>query len=71
EPKILSRIAKRHGPLGLRVRPELFDLFRETLLDCVIEHDTAWTADKQKLRACWIKAITPGIEYMRRVAGNV
>jgi serine/threonine protein kinase len=71
EPKILSRIAKRHGPLGLRVRPELFDLFRETLLDCVIEHDTAWTADTQQLRVCWIKAITPGIEYMRRVAGNV
>jgi len=54
--------AARHSARGLDVAPELYDLFVDSLLASVAEHDPAFDED---VEAAWRAALQPGLDYMR------
>lgn len=58
----LPRIAARHSQKDLDIRPELYDLFLDRLLDTVRTHDPRFTS---AIEAAWRQTMAVGIEYMR------
>ena len=57
----LDRVAKRHSKSELDIRPELYDLWLETLIETVSETDPEFT---EKFESAWRNVMLYGIEYM-------
>jgi hemoglobin-like flavoprotein len=58
----LPRIAARHSRKDLDIRPELYDLFLERLIDTVRAHDPRFTS---AIEAAWRQTMAVGVDYMR------
>jgi hemoglobin-like flavoprotein len=58
----LERIAKRHSRAELDIRPELYDLWLDRLLQAVKESDAMFDAETE---AAWRRVLQPGIEFMQ------
>jgi hemoglobin-like flavoprotein len=58
----LPRIAARHSRGQLDVRPELYDLFLECLIETVRAKDPQFSAE---VESAWRETMAFGIDYMR------
>lgn len=58
----LKRIADRHAKQDLDIRPELYDLWLESLLATVREYDPKCDDETED---AWRKVLTVGIDYMK------
>jgi hemoglobin-like flavoprotein len=58
----LERLARRHSRKELDIRPELYDLWLECLLQTVREFDPRFNA---KTETAWRNRLRPGIEFMK------
>jgi hemoglobin-like flavoprotein len=58
----LTRIAQRHSRAALGIRPELYDLWLDCLIQAVGEHDRAFTAATER---AWRRVLEAGIEFMK------
>ena len=63
EDQLLDRIAARHGPGGIDLKPDMYRHFEDALLQAVRRHDPGCTAE---IEAAWLGAIRPGIDFMKR-----
>lgn len=57
----LDRVAKRHSKSELDIRPELYDIWLETLIETVSETDPEFNND---IENAWRKVMLYGIEYL-------
>lgn len=58
----MAKLAKRHSKADLDVRPELYGLWLDCLLQAAGQHDPQFTPETE---AAWRKTLATGIEYMR------
>jgi hemoglobin-like flavoprotein len=58
----LEEVAIRHSRAHLDIRPELYDLWLETLIDTARRFDDRFDAE---VELAWRLVMTPGIVYMR------
>ncbi|HEX9187892.1 MAG TPA: globin [Vicinamibacteria bacterium] len=58
----LPRIAARHSRADLDVRPALYDLWRDCLIDSVRQHDPGFSGE---VESAWREVLAFGIDYMR------
>ena len=58
----MERLAKLHSRAGLDIKPELYDLWLDRLLQAVAEFDPLF--DKETGTA-WRHVLQPGIEFMK------
>ncbi len=58
----LPRLAARHGRHELNIRPGLYDIWLDCLVEAVRKHDVQFSGD---VEAAWRTTLLPGIEYMR------
>lgn len=58
----MARLAKRHDHTDLAVRPELYDLWLDGLIEAARRHDPQFSSD---VEASWRTTLAQGIEYMR------
>lgn len=58
----LARLAERHGSADLDVRPGLYDLWLDCLLEAARQHDPRFSPAIEK---AWRKTLAVGIDYMR------
>lgn len=58
----LPRIAARHSRSDRDIRPELYDLWLECLIEAVRGHDPQFSAE---LESAWRETLAFGIDYMR------
>lgn len=58
----LDRLAQHHSRAGLDIRPELYGVWLECLLNAARRHDPAFSVD---VESAWRKALAPGIEHLR------
>lgn len=63
----LQMIAKSHGKFGLKIKPELYDLWMQALLESVKECDSKY--DKQ-VELAWKLVLSPGIVYLKHHSGD-
>jgi hemoglobin-like flavoprotein len=59
----LPRIAERHSSRDLGIRPELYDLWAQRLIETASAHDPLWADD---VAAAWRDTLAFGVEYMRQ-----
>jgi hemoglobin-like flavoprotein len=55
----LDRLAKKHSRTGLGIRPELYDIWLERLIEAARQYDPSFSTD---IEHAWRAALTPGIE---------
>jgi hemoglobin-like flavoprotein len=58
----LERLARRHSRAELDIKPELYDLWLERLLQAVGEYDPKFDAQTE---TAWRRVLQPGIEFMK------
>ena len=58
----LPRIAARHSRKDLDIRPGLYDLWLECLIETVRTHDPQFS---QEIEAAWRETLAFGVNYMR------
>jgi hemoglobin-like flavoprotein len=58
----LERLAKRHGRAGLDIKPELYDLWLDCLIQTAAEFDPRFDA---RSASAWRRVLQPGIEFMK------
>ena len=58
----LDKVAKRHSKTDLNIRPELYDIWLDTLLDTVSIIDPQY---KDETELAWKRVMTYGAEYMK------
>jgi hemoglobin-like flavoprotein len=58
----LTRIAQLHSRTALAIRPELYDLWLDCLVQAVREHDRAFSGETER---AWRTVMEPGIEFMK------
>jgi hemoglobin-like flavoprotein len=58
----LERLAKLHGRTGLDIRPELYDLWLDRLLQAVAEFDPMFDTETG---TAWRRVLQPGIDFMK------
>lgn len=58
----LERIARKHSRADLDIRPELYDLWLECLIQSVSEYDPEFSDEIGQL---WRKTMQVGIDFMR------
>jgi hemoglobin-like flavoprotein len=58
----LERIATRHSRNGLDIRPELYDLWLDCMVQAVKEFDPLFTSETERV---WRSMLKPGVEFMR------
>ena len=58
----LEKIARSHNRSNLAVRPELYDLWLEALVETAREFDSDFS---HRTELAWRLAMTPGIVYMK------
>jgi hemoglobin-like flavoprotein len=59
----LPRLAERHSRRGLDIRPGLYDVWAQCLVETAREHDPQWADD---VAASWRETLAFGVEHMRR-----
>ncbi len=62
ERTVLSRLAERHSRRDLRVDPEMYPAWVDSLVRTASQFDPQFSPD---IEGAWRKAIAPGIAYMR------
>lgn len=60
-PRYLKDLAELHSAKNLDVRPEFYDLWRESLLETVKEYDSQCDPE---VRGAWEKVLEVGISYL-------
>jgi len=60
----MERVAKVHGKAGRNARPELYDVWLESLIEAARECDPVFTDD---IELAWKIALSPGITYMKHM----
>lgn len=65
EPTILTRVAARHGQLGMQIPAAWFDLFSTAIRDAVAACDPQWS---DSVSAAWTSVLESGTRYMRSYA---
>lgn len=63
----LERVAKRHSKSALDIKPELYDIWLETLIETVSEIDTIFNANVEN---AWREVMNYGIAYMKSQYDN-
>ena len=58
----LERVARLHGRTGMDIRPELYDLWLDCLLQAVQQFDPLFDAEVEKV---WRLGLAPGIAFMK------
>lgn len=58
----LRALGESHSRRGYNIRPELYSVWLDALLDTVARHDAEFTAE---IDGAWRRAIQPGIELIR------
>ena len=58
----LERLAKLHSKAELDIRPELYDLWLDRLVQAVREFDPMFD---QEIETAWRRVLQPGIEFMK------
>ena len=58
----LERLARRHSRADLDIKPELYDLWLEKLVQAAREFDPMFDAETE---TAWRGVLQPGIEYMK------
>jgi hypothetical protein len=58
----LPRLAARHGRTELDIRPGLYDLWLDCLVETARKHDRDFSVE---VEAAWRETLAIGIEYMR------
>jgi hemoglobin-like flavoprotein len=58
----LPGLAETHGHKGLDIRPELYDVWLDALLEAVKRHDPEHSPE---IEEAWRTTLASGIEYMR------
>jgi len=58
----LPRIAARHSRKDLDIRPGLYDLWLECLIEAVRTHDPQFSGE---VEAAWRETLAVGVDYMR------
>lgn len=58
----LERVAKKHSKIDLDIRPELYGLWLETLINTISETDEMFD---EKTEKAWRAILTYGIDYMK------
>ena len=58
----MDRLARRHDRTGLDIRPGLYDLWRDCLLQAVSRHDPEYS---REIETAWRETLAVGIEYLR------
>lgn len=58
----LSRLARLHGRAQLDIRPELYDLWLDRLVQAVREFDAKCNSETE---AAWRRVLKPGIDFMK------
>ena len=58
----LERLAKLHSRAELDIKPELYDLWLDRLVQAVKEFDPMFDAETG---AAWRRMLAPGIEFMK------
>ena len=58
----LERIAKLHSRAGLDIKPELYDLWLDRLVQAVEEFDPMFDLE---IETAWRRLLQPGIEFMK------
>jgi hemoglobin-like flavoprotein len=59
----LPRLSERHSRRDLDIRPELYDVWAQCLVETARAHDPEWADD---VAAAWRDTLAFGVEYMRR-----
>jgi hemoglobin-like flavoprotein len=59
----LPRLAERHSRRDLDIRPELYDVWAQCLVETARAHDPQWAED---VAAAWRDTLAFGVGYMRR-----
>jgi hemoglobin-like flavoprotein len=58
----LERLAKRHSRAELDIKPELYDLWLDRLVQAVKEFDPMFDAE---IETAWRRVLQPGIQFMK------
>ena len=58
----LPGLAEKHGSKGFDIRPELYDLWLEALVETVKRHDPDYS---DEIEEAWRSTLASGIEFMR------
>lgn len=58
----MARLAKRHAHSDRNIRPELYELWLDCLLQAARKHDPEYSP---AVEAAWRAALRPGIEFMQ------
>lgn len=58
----LERLARLHSRTELDIRPELYDLWLDRMVQAVSEFDPLFDAE---IETAWRRVLQPGIEYMK------
>lgn len=58
----LERLAKRHSRAALDIKPELYDLWLDRLVQAVKEFDPMFDMETE---TAWRRMLQPGIEFMK------
>lgn len=61
-PQLLDRVAERHSSRDLKISPELYQPFVDSLMDTVRAHDPRFSPD---VEAAWRATLAPGVAYMQ------
>lgn len=58
----LDRVARRHSSADQDIRPELYDLWQERLIEAAARHDPEYSPE---IAAAWRSALAEGVAFMR------
>jgi hemoglobin-like flavoprotein len=58
----LERLARRHSRTELDIKPELYDLWLDRLVQAVREFDPLFNAETE---TAWRRVLQPGIDFMK------
>lgn len=58
----LERVARRHSSTDMDIRPEMYDVWLECLVQAVARHDPQYTPE---VESAWRAALGEGVAFMR------
>ena len=59
--EVLTGVGNSHSRRKLDIRPELYDIWRQSLCETVKELDSDWS---QELESDWQRQVQPGIDFI-------
>lgn len=64
----MKRIAAVHSQAGVNVRPELYDVWLDSLIEAVKEYDPEFDSEAE---LAWRITLSPGITYMKHMYSRI